>query len=313
MSETRHYVDLDGARLFVRAMGTGPAIVFVHGFPQTSNAWSKQIRPIADAGYKVIAPDLRGFGRSSGPGKVDGYDADTVSADLVGLLDWAGEKDAVFVGHDIGAIIVWHLARAHPSRVRGVAALSVPCLPRATRPPTELLSAALGQDHYLLFFQVPDEPEKVLSRDVRRTLLTEGNWTEEWGQSDFVPTRPPWLSEAELKEEIALFTRTGFSPPLGYYRNFDRNWELGARFGEGLVRQPALFITGSEDLVRTISPAQAMKSIVPDLRSHVLAGAGHFIQQERPEQVNGLLLDFFRELDGAVSEACADNPDTGEA
>ncbi|WP_167473347.1 alpha/beta fold hydrolase [Nocardia arthritidis] len=283
---------VNGIDLHFHAAGEGPAIVLVHGFPQTSAGWTHQIPALAAAGFRVLAPDMRGYGRSTIPDDPAAYDADTIAADLTGLLDHIGERSAIFVGHDIGATMVWHLARANPDRVRAVAALSVPFAPRPTQPPTAVLRATLGPEHYLLLFQEPGIAEKILTRDVRRTLLTEGNWTRAWARSGAMPPRPDWLSEEELAAAVLDFTRTGFSGGLSYYRNFDRNWQLSARFADQKVLMPALFITGTEDIVRTFMPTEPMRIWVPNLQMITLDGAGHFIQQERPEQVNRALIDF---------------------
>jgi pimeloyl-ACP methyl ester carboxylesterase len=283
---------VNGIDLHVRTTGAGPLIVLVHGFPQTSAGWAHQVDALADAGFRVLAPDMRGYGRSARPDDPSAYDADTIAADLTGLLDHVGERSAIFVGHDIGATMVWHLARACPDRVRAVVALSVPFAPRPALPTTTVLRAALGSEHYLLLFQEPGIAEELLARDVRRTLLTEGGWTREWAVSGTTPPRPDWLSEAELAAAVAEFTRTGFSGGLSYYRNFDRNWQLSARFADEEVVVPTLFITGSADIVGTFMSTEPMTRWVPYLQMITLAGAGHFVQQERPAEVNTALIEF---------------------
>jgi len=289
-------IALDDFELHVQSAGHGPLVVLCHGFPQTSAAWTHQIPALAQAGYRVLAPDMRGYGRSSRPRHVSAYDADQVAGDLLGLLDWAGERQAIFVGHDLGASMIWHLARAHPERVRAVVALSVPLAPRSPIAPVATFRKLLGDEHYLVFFQEPGTPDEALAADVRRTLLTEGEWTREWAAGNTCPERPAWLSAKELEQAVDEFARTGFSGGLAYYRNLDRNWELSARFADQRVRQPTLFITGEHDIVRTFTRPELMGECVPDLRIVTIPNAGHFVQQQTPEEVNRLLVNFADEL-----------------
>ncbi|MDQ3431065.1 MAG: alpha/beta hydrolase [Actinomycetota bacterium] len=287
-------VVVNDIELHVREAGAGPLVVLCHGFPQTSSAWTSQIRALADAGFRVLAPDMRGYGASSRPTDLDAYNVEVISGDLLGLLDLADEQEAIFVGHDLGATMIWHLARAHPTRVRALVALSVPFSPPPPIPPTQALRRLLGEDHYLLFFQEPDAPEQALLRDVRRTLLTEGGWTRAWAAGAEVPERPAWLSEHDLLSTIETFTRTGFAGGLAYYRNLDRNWELSQRLAARPVRKPALFISGANDIVRTFAPVEPMRAWVEDLRVATIPEAGHFVHQQHPEQVDQLLVDFCR-------------------
>ena len=269
-------------------------MVLCHGFPELAFSWRRQVPALAGAGFRVLAPDLRGYGRSSAPVEVDAYDVVSLCGDLCGLLDAVGEQHAIFVGHDWGASLVWQLAVLHPERVRAVAGLSVPFVPRAPAPPLSIMRRRLGEDFYIVWFQEPGLADAALARDVRRTLTASRQWTAQWAEEDPAPPRRPrWLSEEELDVYVEAFERTGFTGGLNWYRNIDRNWELTASVAERRVEQPALFLTGELDPVRRFMPAEAMGGWVSDLREAIVVpGAGHWVQQEAPEAVNDALVGF---------------------
>ncbi len=299
-------VPTNGIEPSVQVSGTGPAVVLAHGFPELGYSWRYQVPALTEAGYRVIVPDMRGYGRSSVPDAAEAYDVQTLGRDLIGLLDALGEREAVFVGHDWGAGVVWPLALAHPERVRAVAGLSVPYTPPAPVAPLSIMRRRLGDDFYIVWFQEPGVADAVLARDVRSTLslaLAEQKFPprtlaelsaspEEAAQ----PRLPGWLSPADLDVYVTAFERTGFTGGLNYYRNIDRNWaasqSLPARIG-----RPAMFLTGSRDPVKRFMPADHRPEWVSDLRANiVLDGAGHWIQQERPAEVNAALLAFLAGL-----------------
>jgi pimeloyl-ACP methyl ester carboxylesterase len=295
---TERRIATNGVELQVLDEGEGPLIVLCHGFPELAYSWRHQLPALAGAGYRVVAPDMRGFGRSSAPPEVEAYDIVTLCADMCGLLDALGEQRAIFVGHDWGANVVWQLAVLHPQRVRALAGLSVPFVPRAPAAPIPIMRRHLGEDFYIVWFQQPGVADEALSRDVRRTLTTHRQWTAQWAEQDgSPPSRPPWLSEQELAVYVEAFERTGFTGGLNWYRNIDRNWELTAAVGERRVEQPALFLTGERDPVRRFMPVEAMRGWVTDLRAEVvIPAAGHWVQQQEPEAVNAALLDFLSDL-----------------
>jgi pimeloyl-ACP methyl ester carboxylesterase len=289
-------VQTNGIELSVIDEGEGPLVVLCHGFPELAYSWRHQVPALTAAGYRVVAPDMRGFGKSSAPKPVEAYDVVTLCADMTGLLDELGQQQAIFVGHDWGAHVVWQLAVLAPERVRAVAGLSVPFVPRAPAAPIPIMRRHLGEDFYIVWFQQPGVADEALARDVRRTLTTSRQWTADWALEDgSEPQLPSWLSEQELAVYVEAFERTGFTGGLNWYRNMDRNWELTAPVAEQRVEQPAMFLTGEHDMVRRFMPAEAMRGWVSDLRAEIVVpGAGHWVQQQAPDEVNAALLEFLR-------------------
>jgi pimeloyl-ACP methyl ester carboxylesterase len=308
---THRVVETNGIRMHVAEKGEGPLIVLCHGWPELWHSWRHQIEPLVDAGYRVVVPDQRGYGGTDSPEAVEAYDILQLTGDLVGLLDALGADDAVFVGHDWGAPVVWTLSLLAPERVRAVAALSVPFTPRARRDPiTTLESMFQGKFFYILYFQAPGVAEAELSVDVETTfrylLRSSGGdlrdaviAPETARTTGFLATMPPpgplpeWLSHEDLDVYVAAFRRTGFAGGLNWYRNIRRNWELTEHLTGAKVRAPAMFLAGDRDPVALFMPGTGMAEGVPDLRSSVsLPGAGHWVQQERPKEVNAAILSF---------------------
>lgn len=293
------HVDVNGLRLWVHRDGPpdGPLVVLLHGFPELGYSWRHQIPALAAAGHRVLAPDLRGYGRSDAPEDVRAYAIDALIGDVIALLDHAGRDSAAVIGHDWGADIAWKTAWMHPERVRAVAGLSVPFAPPAPAPPLSLMRRGLGEDFYMAWFQEPGVAEAALQKDVRRTLATTAVWDAAWaldGADD--PPTPRFMTEAELAVYVEAFERTGFRGGLSYYRNIDRNWELLAPLAGRRITAPALFLTGERDPVRRFMSADAMPGWVTDLRLVTVPSAGHWVTQEAPAAVNAALLEFLAEV-----------------
>ena len=315
-------VATNGVELHVDECGEGPLVVLAHGFPELAYSWRHQVPALAAAGYHVIAPDQRGYGASSRPEAVTDYDIAHLTGDLVGLIDDAGEERAVIVGHDWGAMVVWAMALLHPERVAGVAGLSVPFVHRGPQPPTQMMRAVLGDNFfYMLYFQEPGVADADLGRDpatTMRRMLAGLRVTEDAsasaeatarmfapGDAGFVERMPEpdglpdWLSDDELATYVEAFTRTGFTGPINWYRNLDRNWELTEPVADRKVEAPSLFLAGAQDPVLLMSPPDAASPWLADHRGTVLVeGAGHWVQQETPEPVNAALLDFLAGIEG---------------
>lgn len=284
-----------GVELHVAAAGPpqGPPVLLLHGFPELAYSWRHQLGPLADAGYRVLAPDLRGYGASSRPAAVEAYSNAALREDVVALIDHTGAERAAVVGHDWGASLTWHCALAIPERLAAVAGLSVPAVPRAPAAPITIMRAHLGEDFYIVWFQEPGVAEAVLEEDVRRSLATTKVWPREWSERDENPLTPPFLSEEDLQVYVDAYTATGFTGGLNYYRNIDRNWEEDAAYAGRTIDVPAFFLTGSRDPVRTFMPQEAMDGLVTDLREAVvLEGVGHWVQQQAPDEVSAALLRF---------------------
>jgi pimeloyl-ACP methyl ester carboxylesterase len=294
-------VDTNGVRLRVLEAGErgAPVVLLAHGFPELAYSWRRQIPALAAAGYHVIAPDQRGYGGSSRPTAVTDYDIVALTGDLAGLLDDVGARRAVVVGHDWGSPVVTNFALLHPDRVAGMVNLSVPPVPRATAPPTQIWRRTFGDSFfYILYFQEPGVADADLGRDPRqalqRMLAFEGFTAPAPELADRpLPPLPPWLSEAEFEYYVAEFIRTGFTGGLNWYRNFDRNWELTEHTPAATVTVPTLFVAGTADPVLSFTPRHRVTDLVTgDYREVLLDGAGHWLQQERPAEVNGLLLEY---------------------
>jgi pimeloyl-ACP methyl ester carboxylesterase len=310
--------------MHIAEAGEGPLVLLCHGFPECWYSWRHQLTALADVGYHAVAPDMRGYGRTEAPEPIEAYTLLHLIGDMTGVLDALGEPRAVIVGHDWGALVAWHAAQLRPDRFRAVVGMSVPFLPRAPIRPTIVMKAMAGDRFfYVLYFQEPGKAEAELdprARDMMRGMLFTGSGSidpDHLRNLDLpksakfldgmrIPeTLPDWLGEDDLEVYVGEFERTGFRGGLNWYRNFDRNWELLAPFGDLRIRVPALFIGGLRDAVVTgpeldgEGPAVKMLgSFCDDLRGKVLIeGAGHWNQQEAPEATNAALLGFLADLE----------------
>ena len=316
MGQRERSVTTNGVDLHVVEEGTGPPIILCHGFPELSYSWRHQLPALAAAGYRVLAPDQRGYGRSSKPAAIEDYDILHLTGDMLGLLDDIGEEKAIFVGHDWGSMVVWQLSLLAPERVAGVVGMSVPFLPRAPMPPVQLMRAAIGDGFfYIVYFQEPGVADAELGRDARTTMrrMLAGVKVDPTAELDpsfmandgrgFVDRMPEpealpdWLSEAELDHYATEFERTGFTGGINWYRNFDRNWELTPQLDGAKVQVPSMFIGGALDPVLMMSPPSVQEGWLTDHRGDVLVDdAGHWVQQEKPAEVNAALIDFAKQI-----------------
>jgi pimeloyl-ACP methyl ester carboxylesterase len=290
-------VDAGGLRMQVADAGSGPPVVLLHGFPELWYSWRHQLRDLAGAGFHAIAPDMRGYGGTDRPPRVEDYDVLTLAGDVVALMEAFGHDRFAVVGHDWGANVAWELARSHPERVSAVAGLSVPFVPRPPAAPLPILRRHLGNDFYMVWIQEPGVAEAALERDVLRTLRTSEVWDASWAERrDDAPPRPAFWDADDEQLYASTFSRTGFTGGLNWYRNIDRNWELTEPVADRRIEQPALFLTGARDPVRRFMPAEAMDGWVTDLRASIVVdGAGHWVQQQADEAVTDALIEFLRE------------------
>lgn len=307
----------NGIRMHVLEEGSGPLVVLCHGFPELGYSWRRQIPALAAAGFRVVAPDQRGYGGTDRPSDPGSYTLCHLVGDIVGLVQALGERQAAIVGHDWGSAVAWTAALLRPDMFRAVGLLSVPYLagfwdgPSPTESMRRLLEA--GQMFYQLYFQEPGRAEADLERDVRDSLrrlyasASGGVAPEKRWRFVFSPTetlldtmppveRPPsWLTEEELATFSAAFERTGFAGGLNWYRNMDRDRELLAFLAGKSIEQPSLFLAGAEDPVIAMyrQDYDALEQTMPGLTAKVLIpGAGHWVQQERPDEVSSRLAAF---------------------
>ncbi len=319
-SAVRHRtLQTNGINMHIAEAGEGPLVVLCHGWPESWYSWRHQLAALAEAGFHAVAPDLRGYGGTDAPASVEQYTMLHHVGDVIGLLDALQTESAVIVGHDWGAPLAWNTALMRPDRIRGVAGLSVPYLPRGPISLTTALRMTVGDRFYMIYFQQPGVAEAELERDVRTSLRrilysASGDAPPEKAWKPVVPpegglldsvsepeTLPAWLTEADLDFYTKEFERTGFRGGLNWYRTVDRTWELTAAWSGAPVQSPAIFIAGARDGVLSFpgmsEVVDGLQAFVPNLRRTLLIeGAGHWIQQERPDEVNTALLEFIRGL-----------------
>ncbi|MGH8993092.1 MAG: alpha/beta fold hydrolase [Acidimicrobiia bacterium] len=294
-------IELAGIELHVAECGQGPLVVCCHGFPELWYSWRHQLPVLAAAGYRVVAPDMRGYGRSGRPEAIGDYDIAHLGADVLGLIDALGEERAVVVGHDWGAMVAWYLAQAAPERLHGVAALSVPFVPRGPRPPTETWRKQFeDQFFYILYFQEPGVADAQLDADPGASLrfIFRRVSPDVFDGTAEVPNVPGWLSDEDFAVYEAEFRRTGFTGGLNWYRNLDRNWGLTEEVAGRKVEIPVAYIGGERDPVLRFMPVEPMAEWVPGLVEQVLIpGVGHWTQQQGPAETNDILVRFLAGLD----------------
>lgn len=313
---TQRRIATNGIELNIAEAGEGPLVLLLHGFPESWYSWRHQFAPIAAAGYHVVAPDMRGYGKSDKPANIADYVQTEVIKDIIGLIPALGYEQAVVIGHDWGAPTAWSTALFHPDKVRAVGGLSVPFMPRSPVQPMPVMREMFkGQFFYQLYFQEPGVAEAEFAKDMkgglRKFLVMAGGETdltkltpkkEDDDLLSSLPdpeTLPGWLSEADLDFYAGEFTRSTMRGPINYYRNHDLHWELTAG-APTEIHQPAMFVAGTADGVVMMAAAaiEAMPHFVKDLRiNKMIPGIGHWTQQEAPEAVNEAILEFLRNID----------------
>jgi pimeloyl-ACP methyl ester carboxylesterase len=315
------YAEVNGVRLayFEAGPRTGTPIVLCHGWPELAYSWRHQIKALSEAGRWVIAPDQRGYGLSDRPAAIEAYSLINLTGDLGALLDHVGAKKGIFCGHDWGGFVVWQMPLRHPDRVAGVIGVNTPFSPRAPADPIAIMRRRFGDEMYIVHFQTYGEADAILAADVGKSMKffmrrpmpgtppATGGLSQDVerpeGQSAFSfirlleaydPTfdpRPKLLTDAEMKVFVDTYERTGFTGGINWYRNFTRNW----RESEGVadhVGVPSLMIMAEMDMVLPPSAADGMEAYVPDLEKALIKDSGHWTQQEQPEAVNRVIIDW---------------------
>lgn len=310
-------VRTNGINMHVAEAGAGPAVLLLHGFPEFWYSWRRQLPALAAAGFRVLAPDLRGYGHTDAPADVAGYSLRDNLADLTGLLDALGISSAAVVGHDQGATFAWAGAQLHPERFPAVVALGVPYASRLPMPLTRFIEQNNpGKFNVVLYFQQPGVAETELDADAARTLRMTMYALSGQAPPDLVPRwlvgtpegagyldplpdpgAPSrwcdWLTDPEFGRYEREFRRTGFDGAIRRYRTFDFDWSDLPQVGTLKVTQPTLYMTGDLDSAYRFSSLDAMRANVPGLRKIVIMpGCGHWTQQERSQEVNDHLVAF---------------------
>ncbi len=321
MAQFEHkFIDTNGIRMHYVEAGAGPLVVLCHGFPESWYSWRHQLQALAASGFRVVAPDQRGYGQTTAPDAIDAYHIFNLTGDIVGLVNGLGASGAAIVGHDWGAPVAWHCALLRPDLFYACGLLSVPYFPRPPLKPSNLWTMLEGADriHYQHYFQEPGVAEADFERDVRASMKKilfgasgdappsgEFSFLLPRGQRmfDLMPepsTLPSWLTEADIDFFAGEFKRSGIRGGLNWYRNIDRNWELTPFLDGAKLRQPSMFAAGEHDVVLKMLPLKVQDLVgsqMPACRScTVIPGVGHWIQQERPDEVNRLLLEFLKGL-----------------
>ena len=283
-------ISVNGVELEVFEAGTqnaGKPVVLCHGFPEHAFSWRYQIPALVTAGYHVIVPNQRGYGNSSRPTEITDYDIERLTGDLVALLDHYGYENAIFIGHDWGANVVWNLALLHPARVNKVINLALPYQERGEKPWVELMEEIVGEDFYFVHFnRQPGVADAILEGNTAQFLrnLFRKNVSPAPPEPGMLminlaradkPLGEPLLNDNELSVFVSAFESSGFTGSINWYRNLDRNWHLLADV-QPTILQPTLMIYGDRDL---IPKSPSLRGFAPNL-DVVSIDCGHWIQQE---------------------------------
>ncbi|MGI9233643.1 MAG: alpha/beta fold hydrolase [Woeseiaceae bacterium] len=303
------FIDSNGIRMAVYEQGEGPAVILLHGFPELAFSWRHQFPALAAAGFRAIAPDLRGYGQTSVPAEVADYRIDKLIGDVEGLLDAFNLPNAIFIGHDWGALLLWHMAILAPERIEKLIILNIPHYPRPAEDPVSIWRRRFGDDYYIVDFQDSDRADCIFARDpvrffdvtMRRNQISRASF-------DKLPTERKVISlinalskdrhggerlltSDERDYYASAYAASGFTGPINWYRNWTHNW----RRMEGVdptIRIPTLFIGAHDDVLIAPEHIEGMAAMVPDLDVHVLNNCGHWSQQEKPDEINHLIVDW---------------------
>ncbi|KAJ4954878.1 hypothetical protein NE237_011661 [Protea cynaroides] len=312
-------VSVNGIQMHIAEKGQGPVVLLLHGFPQLWYSWRHQITALASQGYRAVAPDLRGYGDTDAPPSSTSYTAFHIVGDLIALIDLLAQDKVFVVAHDWGALIAWNLCLLRPDRVKAFVSLCIQFVPRhPSVKPIDRVRAALGDDYYMCRFQEPGEIEEVFARVPTKNLL-KGFLTsrraaplylpkgKEFGDSppspDLQIPLPSWLSEEDIDYYASKLDKKGFTGGLNYYRAMNLSWELMAPWTGVQVTVPVKYIVGDLDLtyntpgVKDYIHGGGFKRDVPFLQDVVvIEGAGHFINEEKSDEINIHILDFIKKF-----------------
>ncbi|XP_006864498.1 PREDICTED: bifunctional epoxide hydrolase 2 [Chrysochloris asiatica] len=299
LSDMSHgYVPIKpGVRLHFVELGTGPVVCLCHGFPESWFSWRYQIPAIAQAGFRVLAVDMKGYGESSAPREIEEYSMEVLCKEMITFLDKLGISQAVFIGHDWGGMLVWHLALFYPERVRAVASLNTPYLPVDPNVPLMEKIKANPLFSYQLYFQEPGVAEAELEKNLTRTFKGIFRRHEEvkGGLMVKIPDEPSlstMITEEEIQFYVQQFKKSGFRGPLNWYRNMDRNWQWGCKSVGRKILIPALMVTAENDHVLIPEMSKHMENWIPHLKRGHIKDCGHWTQMEKPAELNQILVEW---------------------
>lgn len=303
------FIQTNGIRMAVYEQGDGPAVILLHGFPELAFSWRHQLAALAAAGYRAIAPDQRGYGQTDCPDNVEDYRIQQLVGDIAGLLDSLGLQSATFIGHDWGALLLWHMSLVCPERIDRQVILNIPYYAPPAVDPLVQMREKLGDQFYIVNFQDSDEADHAFAADPAHffdMMMRRGQITRE--QYDQLPPDrkivnllatmarkksggEPLLSDEERDYFASAYAKSGFTGPINWYRHWSENW-ASLKDIDPTVRVSTLFIGAANDVMIAPAHIEAMKRHVTDLEVHVLEDCGHWTQQEKPDEVNGLVIDW---------------------
>ena len=315
------FIESNGLRMRIAEAGdSGPLVLLAHGWPESWYSWRHQIAFLADAGYRVVAPDMRGYGETDAPANVDDYDIVHLAGDMVGILDALGEETAIMVGHDWGSIVAWNTVLMHPQRFTALIAMSVPYGGRSPQSPMVGWRAAFGDNFYYILYhneaggvaeaEYDSDPRGLISRlylspnsprqapTITDPARAAGGWIGRLGAPMGLPD---WLTQKDLDYVVGQFEMAGFRGGVNYYRNFHRNWEITEHLSDTKIEVPTLFIAGEQDVViggaSREQLSNSMRRVVTDLRDVILIpDVGHWLQQEAAQETNEAMMEFLNSL-----------------
>lgn len=285
----------NGVRFHYAAQGSGPLVLLVHGFPERWFSWRRQIPALAAAGYRVVAPDLRGYGLSDKP--TDGYEITNLALDIARLIPALGADQATVIGHDWGGAITWETVSRHPEAVSRFAVLNCPHADVMRR--TLLRSSEqLRRSWYMFAFNVPWLPERLIARDggaslakmFRSMAVDRRNFTAE--------ALAPYRASVARPEDVA--------PMLEYYRQALRLALRPSKVAPyPVIDRPGLLLWAEEDKALGLELLAPHSRVARDLRIQRIPGCGHFSMLEQPEAVNRHLLHWLEDTDVTAVRSAA--------
>jgi pimeloyl-ACP methyl ester carboxylesterase len=302
-------VDTGEIRMAVHELGEGPPVILVHGFPELAFSWRHQLPALAAAGYRAIAPDMRGYGGTDKPRDVADYTIQHLIGDLTGLMDALSIEKAVLAGHDWGAMLVWQMSLLAPERMAGLITLNIPHIPRPPINPITYMRLKLGKDFYIVNFQDSDEADRRFAEDPRRFIDTMMRRRQAVSSrvsktpkkrtplsllamlDQENPAGDPLLTEDELDFYAEAFAAGGFTGPINWYRNWKHNWKTTKRISQK-VDVPALFVGATDDRIIGLKQIEAQRAYVADLEIQMIEDCGHWTQQDKPAELNAIMLEW---------------------